>query len=253
KNTENNLSVFEKPKSPLAESFRSIRSSLQFMYKKQMGEGCKTLMITSSVGGEGKTFCTINLASIFALSDKKTIIVGLDLRKPKIFEDFNLDNNIGVTNYLINENNINEIIKKTKIPNLDFISSGPIPPNPSELILSDKMGELIQELKNKYDYILLDTPPVGLVSDALQLSDYSDFTLYIIRQNYSKKDMIKLLNTRNDRGELKNISIILNGYLSNAKYGNSYGYGYGYGSYGEGYIEKDKKSFFEKIKTIIKN
>jgi polysaccharide biosynthesis transport protein len=252
KNTVSNLSVFEKPKSSLSESFRSIRSSLQFLYKKQMKDKSKTLMITSSVGGEGKTFCTLNLATIFALSEKKTIIVGLDLRKPKIFEDFNVDNNIGVTNYLINQSSLNEIIKTTKIPNLDIISSGPIPPNPSELIMSERMKELINELKLKYDYIILDTPPVGLVSDALELSDYADITLYIIRQNYSKKDMVKLLNNRKERGELKNLSIILNGYQNNAKYGYSYGYGYGYGNYGDGYIENENKNFIERLKSIIK-
>jgi succinoglycan biosynthesis transport protein ExoP len=252
KNTDSNLSVFEKPKSPLSESFRTIRSSLQFIYKNQMSEGCKTLMITSSVGGEGKTFCTINLATIFALSDKKTVIVGMDLRKPKIFEDFNHNNNIGVTNYLINQNNLNEIVKSTQIPNLDFISSGPIPPNPSELIINERMNELIIELKNKYDYIILDTPPVGLVSDALELSNFADITLYVIRQNFTKKDMVKLLNTRKERGELKNISIILNGFQNNAKYGYSYGYGYGYGNYGEGYLEKENTSIFQKIKSILK-
>lgn len=252
KNTITNLSVFEKSKSPLSESFRSIRSSLQFMYKKQMGVGCKTILITSSVGGEGKTFCSINLATIFALSEKKTIIIGLDLRKPKIFEDFNLDNNLGVTNYLINQNSLNDIIKITKIPNLDLISSGPIPPNPSELIICERMRELISELKSRYDYIILDTPPVGLVSDATELVEYADITLYVIRQNYSKKDMVKLLNNRLERGELKNLSIILNCYQNNAKYGYSYGYGYGYGNYGEGYIEKENLSFIEKIKSIIK-
>ncbi len=116
KNTDNNLSVFEKPKSPLAESFRAIRSSLQFMYKKQQKEGAKILMLTSSVSGEGKTFCSINLATVFALSDKKTVIVGLDLRKPRIFGDFNIDNITGVVNYLIGQKTMDEVVQKTHIP-----------------------------------------------------------------------------------------------------------------------------------------
>jgi succinoglycan biosynthesis transport protein ExoP len=253
KNTETNLSVYEKPKSPLAESFRSIRSSLQYLYKKQLNEGAKTLMITSSIGGEGKTFCTINLATIFALSEKKTVVVGLDLRKPKIFDDFQLDNSIGVTNYLINQNNLDEIINKTNIQFLDIITSGPIPPNPSELIMTQKMKDLINELKSRYDYILLDTPPVGLVADAVELSDFADLSLYIVRQNHTKKDMLKLLNKKIERGELKNISIIFNGFKNNAKYGFSYGYGYGYSNYGEGYLEKEKLNIFQKIKSIILN
>ncbi len=111
KQSFNNLAVFEKPKSALSESFRAIRSSLQFLYKKQKLDGSKTLMLTSSVSGEGKTFCSINIATVFALSEKKTVIVGLDLRKPKIFEDFNLKNEIGVVNYLIGQNTLEEIIQ----------------------------------------------------------------------------------------------------------------------------------------------
>lgn len=243
-----NLAVFDKPKSALSEAFRTIRSSLQFLYKKQQVSGSKTLMITSSISGEGKTFCSINIATVFALSEKKTVIIGLDLRKPRLADEFGLKNQIGVVNYLIKQNSLAEIINSTQIPNLDVILSGPIPPNPSELILSDAMGELITELKQYYDYIILDTPPVGLVSDALELAQYADVTLYIVRQNYTKKDMITLLNTRVQRGELANASIILNGYENKAKYGTAYGYGYGYGAYSNGYHdERDKLSFWEEI------
>jgi succinoglycan biosynthesis transport protein ExoP len=239
-----NLAVFDKPKSALSEAFRTIRSSLQFLYKKQQLSGSKTLMITSSISGEGKTFCSINIATVFALSEKKTVIIGLDLRKPRLADEFNLKNQIGVVNYLIKQNSLAEITNSTQIPNLDVILSGPIPPNPSELILSDAMNELIIELKDKYDYIILDTPPVGLVSDALELAQYADVTLYIVRQNYTKKDMITLLNTRVKRGELSNASIVLNGYENKAKYGTAYGYGYGYGAYSNGYHEEEEKSNF---------
>ena len=243
KHVASNLAVFEKPKSALSEAFRAIRSSLQFIYKKQHLDGSKTLMLTSSISGEGKTFCSINIATVFALSGKKTVIVGLDLRKPKIFDDFKIENNIGAVNFLINQKTIEEITQKTHIPFLDVITSGPVPPNPSELIMGDNMRILMKELKNKYDYIILDTPPVGLVSDALEIAQYCDVTLYIIRQNYTKKDMITLLNNREKRGELNNISIILNGFENKAKYGYAYGYGfdYGYGSYSNGYHEDDKK------------
>ena len=246
KHTDTNLSVFEKPKSALSESFRAIRSSLQFLYRKQNISGTKTLMLTSSVSGEGKTFCSVNIATVFALSEKKTVIVGLDLRKPKIFEDFNTTNDIGIVNYLIGQTSLDEIIVKTHIPFLDLITSGPIPPNPSELIMGESMIEFMDELKKRYDYIILDTPPVGLVTDAVELSHFVDVTLYITRQNFTKKDMINLLNNRVKRGELNNVSIILNGFENKAKYGA--GYGYGYGAYSNGYHDDDKpKNIFVKF------
>ena len=245
------LAVFDKPKSALSESFRAIRSSLQFLYKQQKLDGAKTLMITSSVSGEGKTFCTLNIATVFALSEKKTVIIGLDLRKPKLFKEFNLTNEVGVVNYLIKQKTVDEIINTTQIPFLDVITSGPIPPNPAEMIMSDGMKELIEELKQKYDYIILDTPPVGLVSDALELAQYCDVTLYIVRQNFTKKDMITLLNNRVKRGELNNTSIILNGFQNKAKYGAGYGYGYGYGygntTYANGYTDESPKNIIEKV------
>lgn len=247
---KNSLAVFDKPKSPLSESFRAIRSSLQFLYKKNNVEGAKTLMITSSISGEGKTFCSINIATVFALSEKKTVIVGMDLRKPKLFDEFNLDNSVGVVNYLIKDKNLSEIVYHTSIPFLDVILSGPVPPNPSELILNDGMKELMEELKSKYDYIILDTPPIGLVADSLELAQYCDVTLYIVRQNFTKKEMVTLLNNRISRGELHNTSIILNGFENKAKYGGGYGYGYGYGNndYSNGYHEVEKKkSIMERI------
>jgi capsular exopolysaccharide synthesis family protein len=257
KNTENNLSVFEKPKSPLAESFRAIRSSLQFMYKKQQKEGAKILMLTSSISGEGKTFCAINLATVFALSEKKTVIVGLDLRKPRIFDDFNIENISGVVNYLIGQKKIDEVIQKTHIPNLEVIPSGPIPPNPSELLMSEAMAEMIEELKTKYDYIILDTPPVGLVADALELAHFCDATLYVTRQGFTKKSMLSVVNDKHKRGELHNISIVFNGFKNKTKYGYGYdyGYGYGYGIYGEAYHDevRPKKGWRKIIDKLKKN
>ncbi len=258
KHTDTNLSVFEKPKSALSESFRAIRSSLQFLYKKQNLEGSKTLMLTSSVSGEGKTFCSVNIATVFAMSEKKTVIVGFDLRKPKIFDDFNLKNDVGVVNYLIGQKSMDEIIHKTQIPHLDVIISGPVPPNPSELIMGESMVKFMNELKDRYDYVILDTPPVGLVTDAVELSQYADVTLYITRQNFTKKEMINLLNNRVNREELRNVSIILNGFENKAKYGAGYGYGYGYGygAYSNGYHEEDEPKnifikWFKKIKKSI--
>lgn len=257
---KSNLAVFEHPKSALAESFRAVRSSLQFLYKKINVTGSKTLMITSSVSGEGKTFCSINLATVFALSEKKTVIVGLDLRKPKISADFNINKEVGVVNYLIGQKSLDEITQPTHIPFLDVIVAGPIPPNPSELMLSENMSLMIKELQSKYDYIILDTPPVGLVSDAMELAPYCDAVLYIVRQNITKKSMLSIVNEKSKNGEFTNLSILLNGFENKAKYGYGYDYGYGYGyvygEYGEssGYYEKPKKaSLLTKIKNIFKS
>ena len=245
--------AFEKPKSAVAESFRAIRSSLQFIYKNQKdANGSKTLMFTSSISGEGKTFCSINTATVYALSGKKTVIVGLDLRKPKIFDDFDVKNDIGAVNYLINDGNLEDITRKTHIPNLDIILSGPIPPNPSELLMSKRMSALIAELKTKYDMIILDTSPLGLVTDALELSQHADATIYMVRLNYTKKGMLSMVNSKYKKGELKNVNLLLNFYRHKKGAGYGYGYGYGYGAYGDSYLENEKRGFFYKIKRLLK-
>jgi capsular exopolysaccharide synthesis family protein len=245
---DSKLVVLDKPKSSITEAFRAIRASLQFMYKKQGIEGAKTVLVTSSVSGEGKTFCSINLASVFALSEKKTILVGLDLRKPKIFGDFNLDNGIGVVNYLIQDRDLNSIIQKTKLEHLDIISSGPIPPNPSELLMSERLEVLIRELKEQYDYIVIDSPPLGLVSDSMGLIKFADATIYLVRQNYTKRGMFSVINEKYKRGEVANMSYVLNFFEDKAKYG----YGYGH-SYGSGYYDDERKpSLWGKVKRLFK-
>lgn len=249
----NNLVVYEKPKSTVSESFRAIRSSLQFIYRQQQDseEKGKTLMVTSSISGEGKTFCSINISTVYALSGKKTILLGLDLRKPKIFGDFNLDNDRGIVNYLIGEEPLENTIVSTHIENLDLISSGPTPPNPSELLMSKKLKDAIDKLRDSYDFIVLDTPPLGLVADALELSHYADATIYMIRFDYTKKGMLQLVNAKYKNGEVKNISFVLNFYKYKARYGYDYGYGYGYGSYGNVYYKNEKQSIWSKAKKLI--
>ncbi|HSQ46024.1 MAG TPA: polysaccharide biosynthesis tyrosine autokinase [Lutibacter sp.] len=252
--TDSNLAVFTKPKSGVAESFRALRSNIQFLFTRSTKDKCKTILVTSSVSGEGKTFVSVNMATVFALGGKKTILVGLDLRKPKIFDDFELSNEKGVVNYLIGEENIEAIIQKTKISNLDVIVAGPVPPNPSELIISSATDELLSNLKENYDYIILDTPPIGLVSDAVELLKYADSTLYIVRQNYSQKGMLKMINEKYVKEEITNISMVLNDFTMKLRYGgygNGYGYGYGYGKYASGYSADDTvtKSF---IKNVFK-
>ena len=220
---KNSLLVRDHPRSTMAEAFRGLRSSLQFIYKKQNIKGAKTVLVTSSVSGEGKTFTSINLASVFALSEKKTVLVGLDLRKPKIFDDFEITNDKGIVNYLIEESDLEEIKQPSGIEHLDLILSGPIPPNPAELIIGDRMKTFIEELKKEYDYVILDTPPLGLVSDAFELMPYVDASLYMIRQGYTKKAMLRMINDRYKSSEVKNVSFVLNYFKAKG----AYGYGYG--------------------------
>ncbi|NDB04046.1 MAG: sugar transporter, partial [Flavobacteriaceae bacterium] len=151
---DGNLAVLDAPKSPISESFRALRASLQFFYNEQDITGAKTVLISSSVSGEGKTFCAINLASVFALSGKKTLLLGMDLRKPKIFDDFEIDNQVGVVHYLSHQKPVETITQKTKNPYLDIITSGPVPPNPAELMLSEAITEFFDQVKQKYDYIV---------------------------------------------------------------------------------------------------
>jgi len=252
-NVSGNIVVLKKPRSIVSETFRGLRTSLQFTFKNQDKENTsRCILITSSISGEGKTFTAINLASVFSLSDKKTLIIGLDLRKPKIFDDFDLHNEIGAVDYLEGESNVTDIIQKTDYKNLDVITSGKIPPNPSEILMGEKIDQLIAELKTKYDYIIMDTPPIGLVADGINLMKFADASLYMIRQDYTKKGMLNIINEKYKRGEVENISFVLNYFRQKAKYGYSYNYGYGYsygyGKYGDAYIEKENKfNFFKKI------
>ena len=245
------LVVHRKPNSTVAESFRALRSNIQFMFQNKSQS--KTIVITSSVSGEGKTLCAENMATVFALSGKKTILVGLDLRKPKMHTDFGADNTKGIVNYLIGESSIDEITLESGIDNLQLITSGPVPPNPSELLISDQANTLFEILKEKYEYIIVDTPPVGLVADALELFKYADAIMYMIRQDYTQRGMPKMIDDKYVNGEVKHISYVLNDFEVKNKYGGGYGYGYGYGygKYGNGYHKEEKLSWMEKIKKRI--
>lgn len=230
KQEDSNLVVNEKPKSALAESFRALRSNLNYFTE---GKDKKVFMITSSLSGEGKTFTTINLACVFALSGKKTIIIGADLRKPKIYSDFGLHNDKGLSTYLSGLTPLAEVLQQTEIDNLSLISGGPVPPNPSELILTPHMESLIEVLKKDFDFILLDTPPMALITDGMVLSKFADHTLYVVRQDYTPRSMLKITDEFYRSGKFKNISLVLNDIK---KTGPGYGYGYyGYGYYNYGY------------------
>jgi len=241
-----NLIVQHKPKSAIAEAFRSVRTNLQFFGSH---EKKKIILITSSVGGEGKSFFSINLASVLAMQNSKVVIIGLDLRKPKIYQDFDLSNQIGISSYLIGKKSIDEVLQKTKVDNLDVITAGPIPPNPAELISKNEINILFDELSRRYDYVIVDTPPLGIVSDAFLLMNHSHINIYIVRENYSKHEFIRSLNDLYEEEKLKDICIVLNDSDFRRAYGYGYGHHYGYLNNGSGYYDNEhgKKSFFKRI------
>jgi capsular exopolysaccharide synthesis family protein len=223
----NNLAVTSKPKSAIAESFRAIRSNLNF-FTPHSNSGAKVFLITSSISGEGKTFCSMNLASVFAYSGLKTLIVGADMRKPKIYQDFGLSNETGLSNYLAGVAAYTDIIQPTSVQHLDLISGGIIPPNPSELLLGQRMQELIKLLSAAYDVVIIDSPPHGLVTDSLLLMPFVDHTIYVVRQTYTTISLLRNIEGEYSSGRLKNISILLNDVKASRD-----GYGYGYGYYEE--------------------
>lgn len=223
--------VHKNPRSLLSESFRSIRTNLQFINNS---EGPKLITITSTIAGEGKTFVALNLAGIIAYSGKRVIVCDLDMRKPKIHKGFQVDNTEGMSTLLIGRSTLDNSIRKSELENLHFITAGPIPPNPSELIIGSPMQQLLSELKKLYDVIILDTPPVGLVTDGVLLMKQADYPLYVFRADYSKKQFIHVADRLINENHIQ-LSVVLNAVdVERNKYTDRYSYGYGYG-YGYGY------------------
>ena len=221
------LIVDKNPKSLISEAFRTIRANLTFI---DGSEGQKIVSITSTISGEGKTFVAINVAGILAFTGKRVIIIDLDMRKPKIHKGFGVTNNIGMSTILTGITEVNECINNSPMPNLQFITAGPTPPNPSELILTDKLNEVITHLKKTYDYIVIDNAPIGLVTDGIATIQKADYPIYVFRAGYSKKIFTQILDKLKNENNIKNLSVVLNDVdISKRIYGYSYGYGYGYG------------------------
>ena len=237
-NTEySQLLVHNSPKSILAESMRNIRTNLSFV-----NSDVRVIAISSSISGEGKTFVALNLAGIIALSGKRTIVIDLDLRKPKVHLGLNVSNEKGISNLIIKQVTLEECIRKSEIENLDFISAGPIPPNPSELILSDSFQEILETLKATYDIVIIDNPPVGLVTDGVQILAKADVPIYIFKAHYSKRVFASRVRELFEMNQITHLNIILNGTKAyKGKYGYGYGYGYGYDYYDEEDKKKKKK------------
>jgi capsular exopolysaccharide synthesis family protein len=239
--------VSQSPKSTIAESFRTIRTNIQYLHPDKNLKS-HVIAITSTVSEEGKTFCAINIASSYALLDKKTLLVGLDLRRPRIHETIQVSNNIGISTYLLGETKLEDIIIPTSQENLFFIPTGPVPPNPAELLESKKMLNLIETLKNMFEIIVIDTPPVALVTDALLISRFSNTNIFVIRQNYSKKNVIEFLNTIKNNYSHTLLTLLINDVKINSYYGKSYSY---YGTYGYGYNYNKTTGYYDDEEEIV--
>lgn len=250
--TKADIVVHENKNNLMEEIFRSLRTNLQFLMK----EHDKVILMTSTTSGEGKTFIASNVAISFALLGKKVVLVGLDIRKPRLAELFEIDDHHhGITNLLIKDNitwdDVNKQIVNSGVnSNLDLLMAGPVPPNPGELVTRKSLEETMDILKEHYDYIIIDTAPVGLVTDTLALGRIANATVYVCRADYTQKSSFGLINGLAYEKKMPNMSIVLNGVdLSKKKYGYYYGYGkygkygkyasygaygkqYGYGSYG---------------------
>ena len=238
---DGSIPVTKYPRASISESFRAIRTNLQFsLFEKDQ----KIITLTSTIGKEGKSFCALNLSAVFAASNKKTLLVGLDLRKPVLHKELKLANTQGISTYLIGKNKYEEIIIPTAVKNLSVAVAGPVPPNPAELFETEAFTKFMERTKKEFDYIIIDTPPMALVTDAILISKYSDLMLFVIRQNYSQKNALKFIEEINSRNQIKKLQILINDVKIPKYYGYKYGYGYGYGyytgkSYGHGYYVED--------------
>lgn len=245
-------------RSMVSEQFRIIRSNLQYILNKIEKP---VIMVTSSFSSEGKSYITTNLGGVMALAGKKTVILEFDIRKPKLFTGLKLASKGGITNYLVGKSKFEDLpVKVPGFENLFAISCGPVPPNPSELLLDSRVSELMDWLRANFDVIILDTAPVGMVSDAMTLGKFADSTLYIVRQGHTYKKQISLIDEFYQENRLPKISIIINdiklkpgyGYYGYGRYGYGYGYGGGYYEIEEGVLKSKSRSFIAGIKNIFK-
>ena len=243
------LVVHQSPKSSISEAFRSIRTNLDFMFPSVREERLrytkKVISVTSTISGEGKTFVAINLGGIVALSGLKVIIIDLDMRKPKIHQAFDSSNDTGISTVLIGRHRLEEVIQHSELKNLDYITAGPLPPNPSELILRKEFDMLVASLHDLYDVVIIDTPPVGLVTDGILIMQNADLKLFVLRANYSKKSFVKNIVRLQRNHNLKQMGLVLN---STEGKGN-YGYGYGYGGY---YEDVDERKWYQRLPFLQK-
>jgi capsular exopolysaccharide synthesis family protein len=239
--------VDKNPKSSLSESLRAIRTNIDFLTTGK--DKKKIISVTSTVASEGKTFIAVNLAGILALSGLKVIILDLDMRKPKLHQAFDLVNDRGMSTLLIGRNTLEECICPTSVENISVIPAGPTPPNPSELLLRRELDDLIVTLQETYDIVLIDSPPVGLVTDGIIIMQKVDLPIYVVRSEYSKRVYLKNITKLVKTNGFRNLSVILNGMDKFKTYGYGYAYGYDY------YTDDDIPNGFDMswLKSIFGN
>ena len=216
--------------------------------------------MTSSVSGDGKSFIAINLCVSLAIANKKVLLLDLDMRKPKLSTMLGLKNDFGMSTILSGNCAKEKAIQNIKdIPNLSIITAGQVPPNPTELIMNGKLEEMLKDYKTEFDYIIIDTPPIGLVTDAKILGQFSDITFYIVRHHHTPKSYLRFINNLYVNEELRNMYIVFNGLKergmlgAKSTYGNGYGYGYGYGYSSDENTQVGFLNFFnKKLKNLIK-
>jgi capsular exopolysaccharide synthesis family protein len=256
---ENNRVITKNDRSMLAESFRILRTNINYLIPLEKKGECSVIYTGSSIKGEGKTFVSLNLALTYASLGKKTLLLGADLRNPRIHQYFNLEKDRpGVSNYLYDGNTEwQNLINLNMFDNESFnvLFAGAVPPNPAELLSNGRFEELLAILKNEYDYIIVDTAPTILVTDTLLISQLADVTVYVTRANHTDKKLLTYANGLNEQGKLNNMAYVINNVGGVSGYGYGYGYGYNYG-YGYGYGSDDKKqpksTFLKKLFKQLK-
>jgi tyrosine-protein kinase Etk/Wzc len=229
--------VLHDPHNNISEAFRNVRTRMRFFTREIKNP---VILVTSAMPAEGKTFTALNLASAYSLMGAKTVLIGFDLRRPGIFGEFGIDNHKGVSTYLIGTDKLADVIKESGYENLYIISAGPMPPNPSELASSSKVKELIAELKRQFDYIILDSAPIGSVSDTFSLAQVADSVIILVRHNKTNKHLLKDTIEDCRANGINNLCILMNDIRNDARsygyrgrYGYGYDYGYNYGSNGK--------------------
>ena len=229
-----------KPKSVFAESVRSVRTNLSFLASHKES---KVICITSEISGEGKSFVTVNLAGTMALIEKKVILIAADLRKSRLHKAFGVENKKGLSSLLSGQHQLSDVLIHDEIHHIDFIPSGPVPPNPSELLHTAAMKNLLKELEKNYDYVLVDTAPVGLVSDAIPLIRNSDVNLFVIRSGVSKQRAANIPERLSREYGLNNMAIVLNAFGDDALYANYYTTDYSRGGGNSTYYYSDYSGY----------
>ena len=246
--TNGDLAVYDNPKSNIAESFRVLRTNLQFMLSGPEG---KVISIHSTNPGEGKSFSSINLATILAMNNNKVILIGADMRKPRLHKIFKIENEHGLSNYLIGNDSIDKIIIPTMVENLSLLPSGPIPPNPAEILGKTEMKSLIDYLRNHFDFIVIDNAPTSLVTDGHILSHLSDLNIFILRYGISHKHQLQIINQYAEKKTIDNLALIVNDIKSNS-FGHSYYKYYQYESYQNSYYTSEDEGTKKRRKKTDK-